>query len=234
MLNSSFSFLIRCSQTGEVWLFNCPDGCQQFVSKLQVRLNQINHIVINSLKTNEIGGLVGLLSSLSLNDRIQNINLYGPPGLLTYINLARKYSKTTFKYQLNVYIHQYTTIHKYGNFHLYIYPQNLYKNDLQYIFVEKERQGRFQSCKAELYGLSPGPIYGKLKMHNKYILPDGTIIAGKYFTNMYIKGIQVLYYQEKYSFRINHELSDRPYYTFRYKCNTSSIENNILGSNYLY
>ncbi len=205
-MNSPLSFLIRCSQTGEVWLFNCPDGCQQILNASKIRLNQIHHIVISSLKIEDISGLVGLLSSLSLNDRIKNINLYGPPGLLAYINLARKYSKTTFKYHLSIYILQYTVMYKYGHFHLYLYPVDISNNNIQYTFLEQERYGRFQSYKAQLHGFHAGPLYGYLKMHNKYILPDGTIIAGKYFTNTYLEGIKLSYSKDKYGFRINYEL----------------------------
>nr|YP_009314641.1 Ribonuclease Z [Neoizziella asiatica]SCW23096.1 Ribonuclease Z [Neoizziella asiatica] len=206
MIHSPLSFLIRCNQTGEVWLFNCPDGCQQMLNASNIRLNQIHHIIITSLKIEEISGLVGLLSSLSLNDRVNSINLYGPPGLTTYVNLVRKYSKTTFKYHLQIYIHRYSLLHKYRSFYLYLYPIDIFSHNIQYIFLEQERHGRFQSYKAQMYGLNPGPIYGQLKMQHKYILPDGTIIAGKYFTNTYLEGIKISHSKENYSCRMNYEL----------------------------
>ena len=206
MLNTSSNFLIRCSQTGAVWLFNCPEGCQQTLSKLKISINQIYHIVITDLNIETISGLIGLLSSLSLNDRVKDINLYGPPGLLAYITLARKYSKTTFRYHIDTYIKSHTYVHKSHDFYLYFHPINHIYTDLRYIFIEREQQGRFQSSKANKYGIKPGPIYGHLKMHKTYILPDGTIITGKYFTNTYSKGTKLLCFLNNYGFRFSYEL----------------------------
>nr|YP_009314230.1 Ribonuclease Z [Liagora harveyana]SCW22484.1 Ribonuclease Z [Liagora harveyana] len=206
MLNISSTFLIRCSQTGTVWLFNCPESCQQILNKSKININQIDHIIITDLKTETTSGLIGLLSSLSLNDRIQSIKIYGPPGLMAYITLARKYSKTTFKYHLDIYINRYTYIHQSNDFYLYFHPFNQFHTSLKYTFIEREQQGRLQASKARKYGIAAGPIYRYLKMHKKYILPDGTIITGTYFTNTYSKGAKVLCSLNRYGFRINYEI----------------------------
>nr|YP_009312800.1 Ribonuclease Z [Helminthora furcellata]SCW21054.1 Ribonuclease Z [Helminthora furcellata]SCW23914.1 Ribonuclease Z [Helminthora furcellata] len=206
MLNSSLNFLVRCSQTGQVWLFNCPDSCQQILTESKIRTSQIRHIVITSLQTQDINGLIGLLSSLSLNDSINSINLYGPPGLLAYLNLARKYSKTTFRYHLNIYIKQNSYTNSSDHLYICIHPNNRLATTLKYHFIEKERKGRFQSVKAVKYGLRPGPIYGHLKLHRQYILPDGTILSGQYFTHKYSQGIKILCFLDKYGYRINYEL----------------------------
>nr|YP_009314026.1 Ribonuclease Z [Izziella formosana]SCW22280.1 Ribonuclease Z [Izziella formosana] len=208
MLNISSAFLIRCSQTGEVWLFNCPEGCQQELNKSKISINHITHIVLADLKVETISGLVGLLSSLSLNDRVRSINLYGPPGLLSYINLARKYSKTSFRYNLTLYIHTSTHVYKSDSFRLYCHPLDQSQQKVKYIFLEKERPGRFQASRANKFGIIAGPVYGYLKMHRRYILPDGTMIEGKYFTNTYSQGNKISFSSNQYGFRINYELQN--------------------------
>nr|YP_009315663.1 Ribonuclease Z [Trichogloeopsis pedicellata]SCW24321.1 Ribonuclease Z [Trichogloeopsis pedicellata] len=212
MLNSSLNFLIRCSQNGEVWLFNCPEGCQQLLHIYNIKITQIRHIVLTSLKIKEISGLIGLLSSLSLNGNTNTINLYGPHGLLAYINLIRKYSHTTFRYNLKIYVYQHAEIYKSNQFHLCTYPINKLTTYMTSVFFEKERKGRFQLFKAKQYGLQPGPVYKYLKLHTRYILPDGTIISGKYFTDKYSQGTKILCLSSKYGFRFSYELIQYPSY----------------------
>nr|YP_009313823.1 Ribonuclease Z [Hommersandiophycus borowitzkae]SCW22077.1 Ribonuclease Z [Hommersandiophycus borowitzkae] len=212
MLNSPLSFLIRCSQTGKVWLFNCPDGCQQILDEHHIKINQINYIILTSLKTQVISGLMGLLSSLSLNGHIHDIHLYGPPGVTAYLNLARKYSQTTFRYRIQIHISQQTHIYKCNQFYIYTYPINKWGTCIAYVFLEQEKKGRFQETKAKTYKLMPGPIYGNLKLHKKYILPDGTIISGKHFTYTYSQGIKIFPLAEYYGYRFNYELIDNTRY----------------------
>nr|YP_009313619.1 Ribonuclease Z [Helminthocladia australis]SCW21873.1 Ribonuclease Z [Helminthocladia australis] len=203
----SSHLLIKCSQTGQVWLFNCPEGCQHRLSEHKIKIHQIEHIILTSLRTQDISGIIGLLSSLSLNNRVRSINLYGPKGLLEYINLARKYSHTTFRYNLKIRTYYYTCIHKFFPFHLLIYPldQSSYQSTCN--FIEQEKIGRFRSSKARLYGLEPGPLYGNLKLHKKYLLPDGTVLSGKHFTQKYCMGIKLLCSIDNYGFRVIHEVS---------------------------
>nr|YP_009313003.1 Ribonuclease Z [Dermonema virens]SCW21257.1 Ribonuclease Z [Dermonema virens] len=204
MVKTHSHLLIKCSQTGTVWLFNCPEGCQHLLAEHNIKIHQIEHIILTSLRTQDVGGVIGLLSSLSLSDRVQNINLYGPRGTLQYLNLARKYSHTTFHYNIIIHTYYYANIYTFSPFHLLIYPLDQTGYRYIYSFLENEKIGRFKSAKACLYGFKPGPLYGQLKRHKKYLLPDGTIISGRYFTQKYYPGVKLLCSIENYGYRVIH------------------------------
>nr|YP_010873088.1 Ribonuclease Z [Nemalion vermiculare]WGV34376.1 Ribonuclease Z [Nemalion vermiculare] len=208
MLNPNLNFLIRCHQTGQVWLFNCGEGCQNIIQQKKIKVSQINNIVITNLKIENLAGIMGLLASLSLTNNIyeKSLNMYGPPGLLHYLQFARKYSHTAFKYSLIIHIIEISSILKKFPYFFYFVHSSKWKHNLIPIFLESEKNGRFQSNKALLYGIESGPIYGCLKRHKKYLLPDGSIISGKYFTCSYAIGIKILYLRNTYGFRLTLEL----------------------------
>nr|YP_009313415.1 Ribonuclease Z [Galaxaura rugosa]SCW21669.1 Ribonuclease Z [Galaxaura rugosa] len=194
MLNNSLSFLIKSSITAQVWLFNCPEGCQNILIQNQIKIQHINNIILTNLDIDNISGLMGLLSSLSLSCHIQHINIYGPPGIFEYLQLARKYSQTTFRYSLKIHIINYNKYQLNILHILHAKPQDIYKHTFMYSFIEKERVGRFQLYKANnIYKIEPGSIYAYLKHQKKCIMPDGLIVSGKYFTHEYMIGIKLLY-----------------------------------------
>nr|YP_009314435.1 Ribonuclease Z [Liagoropsis maxima]SCW22689.1 Ribonuclease Z [Liagoropsis maxima] len=207
MINQSLSFLIKCSQTGQVWLFNCPEGCQHILNQKRIKIHQIRHIILTNLEIDNLAGIIGLLSSLSLSCRVKTINIYGPPGLLHYLHFARKYSQTTFKYKLIIHIINHEYIDTSLSYLLYSQPVDNHKHSLLYIFLEKEKIGRFQIRKAQIYGIQPGPFYGFLKIQKKYLLPDGNIVSGKHFTHKHAKGLKLLYVPGEYTYRLPFELT---------------------------
>nr|SCW22895.1 Ribonuclease Z [Nemalion sp. H.1444] len=208
MLNPNLNFLIRCNQTGQVWLFNCSEGCQNMIQHKKIKINQVNNIVVTDLKTENLAGIIGLLASLSLTNNMheQSLNIYGPPGLLHYLQFARKYSHTAFKYSLVVHVIELSNIIRKFPYFFYSVYINRYKHKIVPIFLESEKSGRFQSNKATLHGIKSGPIYGYLKRHKRYLLPDGGMISGKHFTHSYTSGIKVLYLAHTYAFRLPLEL----------------------------
>lgn len=206
MLNQSLSFLVKCSQTGTVWLFNCPEGCQHILISQKIKIHLITHIVITHLSIDNIAGLMGLLSSLSLSSRINTINIYGPPGLFQYLQLARKYSQTTFKYSLSIYVIKSTHTSNYVYSTVHSYPKDAKNSKIEYTIIEKEKIGRFKSQKAKIFKITPGPIFGQLKAQGRLLTPCGTIVSGKYFTNPYSAGFKIIYLIEKYGSRSSSEV----------------------------
>lgn len=67
---------------------------------LKQRASRIRYIFISHLHGDHYLGLVGLLSSLHLNGRQEELYLFGPPGLAEIITLQFKYSNTYLCYRL--------------------------------------------------------------------------------------------------------------------------------------
>lgn len=63
------------------FLIDCGEGTQMQLRRMHFKLGRLNHIFISHLHGDHVFGLFGLLSSLGLMGREQDLHLYGPPQL---------------------------------------------------------------------------------------------------------------------------------------------------------
>nr|YP_009541639.1 hypothetical protein [Synarthrophyton chejuense]AYR05648.1 hypothetical protein [Synarthrophyton chejuense] len=184
----SSSFILKIGQLGQIWLFNCTEGCQYILARKKIKISQISKIIITDLRVQNISGLLGLLSSLSLNSSIKNIDLYGPEGLSNYLFLGRKYSQTNFRYIVSIYSIQTGIIVQNKFFQIYAFNMLKYFSLFNYSILMPERPGPLDILKVRSYKIPLGPLYGNLKLGKDFILPDGVVIFGNNFVNSYYLG----------------------------------------------
>jgi len=84
----------------ELFLVDCGEGTQMQLSRFGIRSGRINHVFISHLHGDHYFGLPGLLSSMHLNGRKNDLHVYGHPGLKEVLDLQFKYSETQLKYNL--------------------------------------------------------------------------------------------------------------------------------------
>jgi len=82
-------------------LLDCGEGTQMQLINYKIRYQRINHIFITHLHGDHYFGLIGLLSTMHLHGRKNDIELYGPIGLDEIITLQLKYSETFLAYKIN-------------------------------------------------------------------------------------------------------------------------------------
>lgn len=195
--NIGFNFVIRMQQSGQVWLLNCSEGCQHNLARKKIRIGQITKIIVTDLRIQHISGLLGLLSSLSLNTAIEKIDIYGPKGLVNYLFLGRQYSRTNFRYTLSIHNVGTGLIFQSRLCQLYAFKNLSSVLSFDYFILISESPGRFNLPQAIKHSIPLGYLYGELKIGNDFILPDGFILYGNSFINGYYLGA-------KFSFLLNY------------------------------
>jgi ribonuclease Z len=88
---------------GHTMLIDCGEGTQMQMSAYKIKRNKIDHIFISHLHGDHYFGLIGLLSSLALNNRTSDLHIYAPGELQSVIRLQMKVSRGDFPYQLCFY-----------------------------------------------------------------------------------------------------------------------------------
>ncbi len=190
------SFFIKFSQSGDIWLFNCFESCQHVLSIKKIKISQIKKIIITDNSITNTSGLLGLLSSISLNTKTQKIDIFGPVGLQYYLFGGRKYSQTNFRYKL--YIHELSRqliFNRYRFSFSVFYNTNL-NGSKSYVLLSSEVLGSLDSIKALNYGIPFGPFYGCLKLGKKFILPDGFIFWSQDFISGYFLGYKFILFNK--------------------------------------
>ena len=88
-------------QTGEhVILIDCGEGTQMQMGLYKIKRSRINHIFISHLHGDHYFGLIGLLNSLALNNRLNDLHVYAPEKLKSIIEIQMDVAGAGFPFQL--------------------------------------------------------------------------------------------------------------------------------------
>jgi ribonuclease Z len=82
------------------FLIDCAEGTQLQIRKFHIRFQRIQRIFISHLHGDHFFGLIGLVNTLHLLGRKEELHLYGPPLLKEIIDLQLQASTTTLNYPL--------------------------------------------------------------------------------------------------------------------------------------
>lgn len=85
----------------QLYLIDCGEGTQMQLVRFGVKSNRIKHIFISHLHGDHYLGLMGLLSSMHLMGRKDDLYLFGPPALKEILDLQFKHSQTELRYPLH-------------------------------------------------------------------------------------------------------------------------------------
>jgi ribonuclease Z len=83
-----------------LFLVDCGEGTQSQMAKYKIRRSKISHIFISHLHGDHYFGLIGLLTSMGLLGRQQEIHLFAPTLLKDIIDLQLKVADTQLPFDL--------------------------------------------------------------------------------------------------------------------------------------
>jgi ribonuclease Z len=124
-----------------LFLIDCAEGTQLQMRRYHVKFQRIRHIFISHLHGDHFYGLIGLLTSLHLLGRHEELNLYGHPMLKEIIDLQLQASLTTLNYPLvfhPLHLEQYTLIHEDEKITVHSFPLKHSVPTCGFVFREKK------------------------------------------------------------------------------------------------
>jgi ribonuclease Z len=87
-----------------LFLIDCGEGTQVQLRKQKIKFSKINRIFISHLHGDHFYGLIGLISTFTLLNRLNDLHVYGPKGIKEIILLQLKYANSYTGYGL--YFHE--------------------------------------------------------------------------------------------------------------------------------
>jgi ribonuclease Z len=130
-----------------LFLIDCAEGTQLQIRKFHVHFQRIERIFISHLHGDHFFGLIGLLNSLHLLGRKEEINLYGPPLLKGILDLQLEASRTSLNYPL--FFHPlsfsgYELIFENDKISVFSFPLNHSIPTCGFIFREKKQERKIR------------------------------------------------------------------------------------------
>lgn len=93
-----------CVQVDDIVnVFDCGEGTQKQIMKSRVSFMRINNIFITHFHGDHFLGMLGLIQSMSFNNRKEPLNLYGPPGAVRILSNALNVGYYTLGFDVRIY-----------------------------------------------------------------------------------------------------------------------------------
>jgi len=148
---------------GDLLIFDCGEGAQRSLIMAGLGFPKNLKIFITHMHGDHVIGLLGLLQTLSLMNRSFDVHVYGPPGIVDFVNLNRKILNFHLSYEL--FLHEISSgiILDNSNYIVKAVESEHVKPSYAFSFEEKHKPGKFHPEKALALGVPRGPLWGKLQ-----------------------------------------------------------------------
>ncbi|SRR5579871_432235 len=166
-----------------IFLVDCGEGTQSQMTKYKIRRSKINHIFISHLHGDHYFGLIGLITSMGLLGRLQELHLHAPAALKEMIDLQLKAADTQLPFPFY--------FHCLGDDGV-IFRDNKVEVSCFKVFHRIECWGflfkqvkpfrRINPEKAKLHAV-PSSYFDKLKWGEHYVTKEGAIIENEWVTD---------------------------------------------------
>ena len=163
-------------------LVDCGEGTQERLRQAGVNFNRIVTVFISHMHGDHYLGLMGLLSTMHLNGRLNELRVFGPPELREVIDVQLRASRTYLRFPLSV-----QEVSHVSGALLYEDPYTQVTTlaldhrvpTTGFLFREKRQPRRLRRER-----LADIPHYGRnaVKEGEDLRLPDGTVIANAELT----------------------------------------------------
>jgi ribonuclease Z len=160
-----------------LFLIDCGEGTQTQMNKYKIRRSRINHIFISHLHGDHYFGLIGLITSMGLLGRNQDLNLYGPAPLIDIFNMQLQVADTKLPY--NLVFHPLTEegiIVKESRYQVSCFRVFHRIECWGFIFRQIRPPRRVNPEKARIAGV-PASFFDRLKWGEDYETREGLIIS---------------------------------------------------------
>lgn len=160
----------------ESYLIDCGEGTQMQMTRYKIRRSKISRIFISHLHGDHYYGLIGLLTSMALLGRLQDIHLYAPEALEEILQLQLRVADTHLPYKL--YFHALKTEDMIVNDKRMTVECFKVKHRIEcwgFLFREKRNPRKVNPERAVIYEI-PSAFYEKLQQGYDYTTKKGDIV----------------------------------------------------------
>lgn len=159
---------------GDRLLVDCGEGTQRQLIRIGIGINQISHILITHLHADHYLGVPGMMKTWQLWGRTDPIALYGPRGLLDFLDVLKR---LIGKVDYPVSWHELAPGGEipFDDYRVVGISTHHKINSLGYMLVEDPRPGRFDPQRAQELGVTPGPDFGRLQRGEAISTPNGWV-----------------------------------------------------------
>ena len=166
----------------QLFLIDCGEGTQMQIARYKIRRSRIHHIFISHMHGDHYFGLIGLITSMGLLGREQELNIYAPAALADIIALQLKVADTVLPFPLHFHpLDKEGVIVEQPKFRVECFQTFHRIPCWGFIIREKKKPRKIDKEKLSAYNI-PAAFYERLKEGADYETSEGKIIKNESVT----------------------------------------------------
>ncbi len=163
---------------GEILMFDAGESAQISYMKSGLGWNKKMKIFVTHLHGDHCVGILGLLQTMSMQNRTEILEIFGPSGIDEFIAANIKVLNFGLSFPILINIIKDKEIIEEENFSIRICKANHSITAYSYLFEEKDKPGRFNVKKAKELKIPEGELWNRLQNGNQIEI-NGRIIKSE-------------------------------------------------------
>jgi len=185
---------VAVKRKNEILMFDCGEGTQRQMIKAGVGFHKQMKVFVSHMHGDHVLGLPGLLQTMSLLDRTQKLEVYGPVGIKAFIEAIQQTVQFVLTFPVEIHeISDEGMICKEKEYHIQAARTDHVIPSLAYALIEEPRPGRFSPEKAKALGIPEGPLWSKLQHGEKVKTSTGEVIKTEQVVGASRSGRKITY-----------------------------------------
>lgn len=169
---------ICLEREGEILMFDAGEAAQISYLKSGLGWNKKMKIFVTHLHGDHCIGLLGLLQTMTMQHRTEALEIYGPSGIEEFISANIKVLNFGLSFSVIITIVEEGIVFDSKIYSVYACKASHSVTTYSYLFVEKDKPGRFDLEKAKALAIPEGKLWNQLqngmeiKIEGKTIVPE--------------------------------------------------------------
>jgi len=178
----------------EIIMFDCGEGVQRQMIKARVGFHKRMKVFVSHMHGDHVLGLPGMLQTMSLMDRTQRLEVYGPVGMKAFIESIQQTVQFVLTFPVEIHeIENEGVICEEKEYSVHAARTDHVVPSLAYALIEKPRPGRFKPEKAKVLGVPEGPLWSKLQHGQKVRTTSGRAVRPEQVVGASRQGRKIAY-----------------------------------------
>ena len=154
---------ICLEKEGEILMFDAGESAQISYMKSGLGWNKKMKLFVTHLHGDHCVGILGLLQTMSMQNRTESLEIFGPKGIDEFLAANIKILNFGLSFSILITIVNEGTIYENNKFLIHAAKANHSITAFSYLFEEKDKPGRFNVEKAKELGIPEGELWNKLQ-----------------------------------------------------------------------
>ncbi len=166
---------ICLEKDGEILMFDAGESAQISFMKSGLGWNKKMKLFVTHMHGDHCVGILGLLQTMSMQNRTEPLEIFGPKGIEEFIAANIKILNFGLSFPILITTIKEGKIFEDEKFSMYVCKANHSIAAFSYLFEEKDKPGRFNLEKAKQLEIPEGKLWSELQKGHEIIVNEKTI-----------------------------------------------------------